>query len=246
MPKRFDSLVIFSIRIIISQIFPKSLIGGRKETCFIRGIRKVQKALEIEREVVYHLGKVRNLLSSGEVDDALVENFDETHFVFNVDSGQTLVVKGARDVRFADVVSDTLGSTMVEKLTGGVRSKVGKTLIIFQNEKESYPIQRVPDDLPNVSYRFAAKGFMRRKVLSEYLLSRKVNLPDRHGRTKIIYCDNAPRHRKNAEIRHALRQLNAKLVYLPKNATHLVQPADNFVIQKLKSTWLKLWNRKKR
>ena len=35
--------------------------------------------------------------------------------------------------------------------------------------------------------------------------------------------------------------MNTQLRYLPPNATHLLQPADSFVIQKIKDAWSARW-----
>lgn len=40
----------------------------------------------------------------------------------------------------------------------------------------------------------------------------------------------------------SLRTINAKLMFLPKNATRLCKPADSFVIQKIKQRWRTLWD----
>lgn len=42
-----------------------------------------------------------------------------------------------------------------------------------------------------------------------------------------------------------LRELNIELRYFPSNSTHLLQPADSFVISKIKDAWLKRWDEKK-
>lgn len=48
------------------------------------------KQEQIEREVVFYLGNVSRMFNNKELDEDLVENMDETHFVVNFDNGKTL------------------------------------------------------------------------------------------------------------------------------------------------------------
>lgn len=107
-----------------------------------------------------HVGEFQ----SGALDENLVENADETHFVINMDNGKMLGFHGNNDVKYTDVVSGGIGMTMVVCLTGGPSSEICAPFMIFQNEQESYPIRGVPDDVPGVSYRSSKKGFMTWKV----------------------------------------------------------------------------------
>ncbi|KAE9040393.1 hypothetical protein PR001_g7088 [Phytophthora rubi] len=47
------------------------------------------------------------------------------------------------------------------------------------------------------------------------------------------------------ECTEELEKLNASLKFFPPNATDLCQPADSFVIAKIKDEWRRLWNEKK-
>ncbi|RLN67573.1 hypothetical protein BBJ28_00024453, partial [Nothophytophthora sp. Chile5] len=69
--------------------------------------------------------------------------------------------------------------------------------------------------------------------------------PDRLGRVKTIFLDNCSGHLSELECESELKTLNARLRYLPANATDLCQPADSFVIAKIKNVWRRLWNEKK-
>lgn len=59
----------------------------------------------INKTVAYHLGVMKRLLTSGEVDEMYINNSDETHFLINVDIGRTLGFSGDSVVRYADLVS---------------------------------------------------------------------------------------------------------------------------------------------
>jgi hypothetical protein len=70
----------------------------------------------------------------GVLDENLVENADETHFIINMDNGKTLGFRGDDDVKYADVVSGGMGMTMVVRLTGGPGSTICAPFMIFQNQ----------------------------------------------------------------------------------------------------------------
>lgn len=44
----------------------------------------------IERCVAYHIGVLAREFRNGLLDENLVENIDETHFIINMDNGRTL------------------------------------------------------------------------------------------------------------------------------------------------------------
>ena len=97
----------------------------------------------INKSVAFHLGVVGREFQSGLVDENLVENCDETHFVVNMDNGKTLGFRGDNDVKYADVVSGGIGMTMMVRLTGGPGARIQSPFIIFQNANGSYPIRGV-------------------------------------------------------------------------------------------------------
>ena len=75
----------------------------------------------IEREVGFHLGKLKREFSSGTLDEDCVVNSDETHFVFNMHNFKTLAMRGDDHVKYADVISGTDNMTMMVTLSGGSR-----------------------------------------------------------------------------------------------------------------------------
>lgn len=67
----------------------------------------------IEKEVAYDFGVMKTAFESGELDEDMMENVDETHFVVNMDNGRTLEFVGCGDVKHADVSSGGQGMTMI-------------------------------------------------------------------------------------------------------------------------------------
>lgn len=198
-----------------------------------------EKELSIERQVAYHLGCVKREFDSGELDKNLVENMDETHFLINMDNGRTLAMKGTDNMKYADVVSGSEGMTMVVRITGGMNAKVYASMMIFKNVDRNYPIRGVVDNVPGVCYHTGPKGWMDQRVFVQWLEEPRANPPDRFGRTKVIFMDNCGGHNETLQSQGALQKLKAVIRKLPPNATDLCQPADSFIISKIKenSCW---------
>ena len=114
--------------------------------------------------VAYHMGELKRGFRSGDLDENLVENMDETHFIVNVDNGRTLGFRGDENVKYADVVCGGEGMTMMVRITGGVSSRICSPMMIFQNKNRSYPIRGVADDVVGACYRTGPKGWNDKKV----------------------------------------------------------------------------------
>lgn len=192
-----------------------------------------------------HLGELKKGFSDGTLDENWVENVDETHFVIDFDNGKTLGFGGEAQVKCADVVSGGEGMTMVVRISGGPSAHIHPPMMIFTNADRSYPVRGVADTVPGVCYRTGPKGWMDRRTFREYLKERRAQQPDRLGRKKTIFLDNCSGHLSEDECEEELQALNASFKYLPPNATDLCQPADSFVIAKIKDVWRSLWNAKK-
>lgn len=201
--------------------------------------------LLMEKHVAYHLGQVAREFQAGTLNEDLVENLDETHFIVNMDNGKTLGFRGDDNVKYADVVSGGVGMTMVVRIRGGRHAAIEPAFMIFQNANRNYPINGIPDDIPGVAYRTGPKGWMDKQVLVEYLQERRVIWPDPLGRQRVLFMDNCGGHSETPEQLSALQQLNAVIRKLPKNATHLCQPCDSWIIQKRKEVWSAKWETEK-
>jgi hypothetical protein len=204
-----------------------------------------EKKFQIETEIAYHLGQLKKKFDNGELEDNLIENMDETHFVINMDNGKTLGFRGDDDVKYADVVSGGESMTLVVRITGGVDAHIEAPMIIFQNPGRSYPIQGVADDIPGVCYRTGPKGWMDRTVFPQWLMERRAYQPDLYGRTKTVFLDNCGGHNSTPDLEAALDRTRTKLAFLPPCSTDLCQTADSFVISKIKDAWTSRWEQKK-
>ena len=70
-------------------------------------------------------------------------------------------------------------------------------------------------------------------LLNEWLKEPRAIRKDIQNRRRFLWADNYSGH--NLDERHveSLRNINTEIMYFPKNATHLVQPADSFVVKLL-------------
>lgn len=99
-----------------------------------------RKILLIKKEVAFHLGKLKNGFHSGVINEDLVENADETHFVLKMDNGRTLGFCGENIIKYAGFVSGGDPITMMVRITGGKHASIQPPQLIFQNASRSNPI----------------------------------------------------------------------------------------------------------
>lgn len=197
----------------------------------------------IDRQVAFHLGELAREFQSGDIREEDIFNSDETHFIVHLHSNRTLAVRGETKIKYADVVSGDDGMTMMVTLGGRCMESV-IPMMIFKNPSRSYPIRGLPDDIPGVSYRSGPKGFMDSALFAEWLNESRIFKPLPDGRTRVLYVDNCSAHRITADVEAALTRSRTVLRFFPPCATDLVQPADSFVIQRIKSEWRSRWDKK--
>ncbi|KAL3691653.1 hypothetical protein R1sor_005304 [Riccia sorocarpa] len=166
----------------------------------------------IDRSIAYHLGRLCKGFQSGELDENLQENADETHFVINMDNSHTLGFRGDENVKYADVVSGRVSMTMVVKVTGGRSARISSPFMIFQNDQCSYPIRGVPDNVPDVSYSSTKKSFMTTDCLVDYYNERRANWAGPGGATKVQWIDNVSSHNLTPEVQAALDNIRTQMI----------------------------------
>lgn len=200
-----------------------------------------EKEMEIEIAAARHLGRMKKMLTSGKFDECDIGNADETHFIINVDNGHTLGFMGDSEVKYADVVSGGEGMTMVVRLSGGRDAMIEAPFMVFTNKKRSYPIKGTPDNIAGVAYRSGPKGWMDTVVMTQWLSERRVIKKLPNNRRRVLFVDNCSGHNVTEEMITALSKINTEVRFFPPNTTHLLQPCDSFVIQKIKSAWTTKW-----
>ena len=100
----------------------------------------LEKEIQIERNIVYHLVVLKRGFDSSFFDENLMENIDETHFVVNMDNGRTLGFWNDTSTKYVEVVSGGDSMTLVVQISGGRRSMIEAPMLIFTNPNNSYPI----------------------------------------------------------------------------------------------------------
>ncbi|RHY89932.1 hypothetical protein DYB35_004602 [Aphanomyces astaci] len=124
-------------------------------------------------------------------------------------------MRGDTEVKYADVVSGGESMTMMVTITGGAQARIVAPMMIFMNKNRSYPIQGVPDTISGASYHTD------------------------------LWVDNCGGDNASQELDRALAETNTAIHFFPPCATDLVQPADSFVISKIKDEWTRRWDIKK-
>ena len=127
-----------------------------------------KKEQEIEMHTAHHLGVLQRRFQSGEFDENLIDNLDETHFVINVDNGRTLGFRGDSTVRYAEVVFGGDSMTMVIQISGGRWAMIEAPMLIFTNTNENYPIRGLEDNVLGMYYRMGPKGWMDQTIFPQY------------------------------------------------------------------------------
>lgn len=78
---------------------------------------------------------------------------------------------------------------------------------------------------------------MDNRVFVEWFREPRAIKKDSSGRKSILFVDNFSGHGLSDGVLSALANINTELRKLPANPTDLVQPADSFVISKIKDAW---------
>lgn len=80
------------------------------------------------------MGDLKKKIYSDEIDENDLSNVDETHFLFNMDSGRTLNFTAERYIQYTDVFSAGDGMNMLLRLNGGTDARIVPAFIIFTNK----------------------------------------------------------------------------------------------------------------
>ena len=114
----------------------------------------------IEKRVAYYLGFLQRSFMANLYEKNMVENMDETHFIFNMGGSKTLGLRGSANVNYADVVGGADGLKIVLRLRGGCNAKLMNPFIIFRSRDRNYPMINLLDDIPGISYRTQPRGWV--------------------------------------------------------------------------------------
>lgn len=136
--------------------------------------------------------------------------------------------------KYADVVSGDEVITIMVIVTGGRQALIEAPILVFQNAISSYPIRGVPDNVPRVSYLSGPKGWMDNRVFKEWMSEPRAIPLLPNGKKRTLFVDNFSGHNGNSDVVECLRRINTAFRNLLPHTTDLVQPADSFIISKIK------------
>jgi hypothetical protein len=88
----------------------------------------------------FHLGVLHRGFSNGKFDKNLMEYINETHFVVNMNNGRTSGFRSDTTISYVEVVSGGDSMTTVIRISGGRRSMIEASMLIFTNSNDNYSI----------------------------------------------------------------------------------------------------------
>lgn len=153
-----------------------------------------EKEREIEIAVVKHLCRCKPDFETGELQEDLISNMDETAFHINIDDGKTLNWKGVVDCKYPDVSSGGQHFTLIGHVSGGLLVNIMPGFSVFQNAGRNYPICGVLDTVPGDSYRTWPNGWIDSRVLLDMFKDLRYIQRDEHGRREVIFVDDVGSH----------------------------------------------------
>ena len=86
---------------------------------------------------------------------------------------------------------------------------------------------------------------MDQALFAEFFADPRAFQANIHGRRKLVWVDNCTGHNITPRLTVVLEASHSALKYLPPCSTHLYQPADTFIISKVKDAWTRRWKAKK-
>ena len=99
----------------------------------------------------------------------------------------------------------------------------------------NYPMVNLSDNIDGVSYRNQPRVWMDNTVFEQLLREPRAINRDAENRTRHLFLGNCLVHKHTQNVTSALFSVNTEIEFLPRNASHLCQPLDSFIIQKLKN-----------
>ena len=127
------------------------------------------------------------------------------------------------------------------RLSGGRDAYFEPPFLVFTNKTPSYPIRGTPDDVAGVGYRTGPMGWMETPFLPQWLSEERLIMPLENGTRRILFVNNCSGHNETKAMRSSASGIGIDIRYFSSNVTHLIQPCDSFVIQKIKRAYTTHW-----
>ncbi len=194
--------------------------------------------------MAYYLGQVKQAYEN-RLDQNNLENYDETHFVFDSEDGWVLYFMGTKRISYSDLSSGRKKFTVCQRISGGISGKIEVPFCVFKNRDRNYPIVGVPDNVDGIMYRTQSKGWMNRTLFLQCFATPEFITALPGNRTHIVYVDNCVAHDPKSAFETALNAINTRLERFPRSCTHLIQTLDQMVLRAFKALFRKKSNTKR-
>ena len=135
---------------------------------------------------------------------------------------------------------------MALRLRGGIDAKLMQPFLIFKNRDRNYPMVNLLDKIDRVTYQTRPRAWMDNILFDQWLREPRAIRMDAKNRTRYLFMDNCSGHKRTENVTNAFVAINTEIEFLLRNSTHLCQLMDSFIIQKLKCTWRRKWERRKK
>lgn len=124
----------------------------------------------ISCQVAFHLGQLSRDFSSGRHHEEDMLNSDETLFVIHLHTKNFLSYRGQQEIKYAEIVSGIDGITLLVTLSGGSDAKMEPSFMILKNDKRSFTIRNVKDNIPKITYRSRPKTWVNSNIFFKWLI----------------------------------------------------------------------------
>lgn len=199
-----------------------------------------RKQIDLEDKLVaYHLGCMKRLYERGAVAEESVHVLAPLHFVLNTTTGKSLGFGEQPHLEFTEMMQGARPMTMLLTITGGKDAKVLKPFVVFQDPQRKYPLQGVPDDNQEVTYRTSPSGWVDPQVLASFFEGNTVL--GGPNEKPLLFLEPSIWLPFERQLPTAMKDANLDLRYLPKHSAGVLQPMEIGIAQKVKEVWSEGW-----
>lgn len=129
------------------------------------------------------------------------------------------------------------------RVTGGEHGLILISVLIFKIVNHCHPITEVPDAIPDLCYRSSLRRWMDGWTWKEWLNEACVLKKSIGGSICNLCVDNFPSHIDDFKIKESLCLTKTQVHKLLVNSTEKTQASYPFVLQKIKDSWGRNWDK---
>lgn len=193
-----------------------------------------------DKIIAFHVGLLSRAFQKGEIIESDIETLGVFHFVVNPENGYTMGFIGDNSAKYGDILGGSRGMTMLLRLSGGKESKLMPPFMILDDPLRTYPLQGVPDNATDVSYRTAPNGWLDKEVLRQYFSEPKALPPLPGGRRRILFVEPSLFAGYDGEFDEILKKSNTEIRFFPPHSSKVMQPVES-IRNHIREAWTKRW-----